>query len=123
MIYLRVDEKLLDNVWGVIQNKTIRNILRYIGSDSGYNYTALLNFINPHKKTSNGRTAYYLRKMLDAKIVKIDESTKKYILTRIGVQSLQVIKDFENICSRFDLSDCDADGKIIKIETVVTIKR
>ena len=42
----------------------------------------------------------------------LDDCSKKYILSRVGVQSLDVITNFEKICKTYDMSDVDANGRI-----------
>ena len=120
MIFLHVDQIMLDDVWNVMHNTVMRNILKFIGSEGTFRYTDIKNYVNTisKQKTSVGRTAYYLRIMLKANVVKIDSQTKTYLLTRIGCRSLTVIKHFESMCSKYDLNDCDADGKVLVKMTV-----
>ena len=118
---MHVDEKMLDDVWIVLHNKQMRMIFKFIGKDGSYRYSDIKNHINSfsNQNTSTGRTAYYIRRMLNAGVIKLDEDTKTYILTRIGCRCLEVMIDFENICSKYDLSDCKADGMVVLKNIVV----
>ena len=115
MIFLHVDQIMLDDVWNVMHNTVMRNNLKFIGTKGSFRYTDIKNYVNTisKQKTSVGRTAYYLRIMTKANVVKIDSKTKTYLLTRIGCRSLSVIKHFEAMCSKYDLDDCDADGRVL----------
>ena len=108
-----VDDKTLKKVYRVLCNEDMRTILKYIGINGAMTYSEIM---ESNKKLNgyNGssKTAYYVRHLKNANMLALDHSTKKYILSRIGVQSLNVIENFEKICMSYDLSDVNADGKI-----------
>ena len=110
---MMVDTKTLAKVYRVLCNKDMRTILKDIGVNGVMSYSEIMKN-NKKLNSYNGssKTAYFIRHLKNANTITLDETTKKYILTRIGVQTLDVIINFEKICKSYDLSDCDQDGKI-----------
>jgi hypothetical protein len=108
-----VDNNLLDSIYRVINNTEMRNIIKIIGVNGAMSYSEILwNNRKKSKDSKSSKVAYYFRHLHKANMIKSDDATKKYILTRIGVQTLDLLADFEKICTSYDLSDCDADGTI-----------
>ena len=109
-----VDDSTLAKVYRVLNNKDMRMILTNIGLKGAMSYSEIMEDNRNPSNAYNGssKTGYYVRHLKNANIIALDEASKKYILSRIGVQSLNVIENFEKICKTYDLSDCDLDGKI-----------
>jgi len=109
-----VDDNMLAKVYRVINNKDMRIILKTIGINGAMTYSEIME--NSKKKSGyNGssKTGYYVRHLKIAKMIILDDCSKKYILSRVGVQSLDVITNFEKICKTYDMSDVDANGRIV----------
>ena len=115
---MNIDQDMLDDMWSVLHNRTMRDILKMIGIDGAITYTELRKS-NGFMLTSSGKTAYFVKKLVRANMLKKDMKTKKYFLTRIGVESLSLVEAFDHICVKFDLSDCNADGRV---ETKIVIE-
>ncbi len=108
-----VDDDALRKVYRAINNQTMRYILKIINDQNAMGYSEILKDLKKHGLSKDSsRTAYYIRHLRNANMLKIDDITKKYILSRVGVQSLDLITNFELICKTYDLSDADADGKV-----------
>jgi hypothetical protein len=108
-----VDDKALAKVYRVLNNADMRVILQRLGINGAMSYSEIMEDnkkINGYNGSS--KTAYYIKHLKFANMLTVDDATKKYFLSRIGVQSLDVISNFEKICMSYDLSDADADGKI-----------
>ena len=109
-----VDDKALTKVYQVIKSYPMRNILKTIGINGAMTYSEIMvstkKLVSEYNKSS--KTAYYVRCLKNANVLKLDEPAKKYILSRIGVQTLDLITNFEKICKTYDMSDVDANGRI-----------
>ena len=108
-----VDDDALRKVYRAINNKTMRYILKTVNEKNAMSYSEILkNLVKCGLSKDSSRTAYYIRHLRNANMLKIDDCSKKYILSRIGIQSLDLITNFEKICKTYDMSDVDADGRI-----------
>jgi len=108
-----VDEDVLKKVYRAINNKQMRFILKTINEDKAMTYSEILQTMKDCNLTKDSsKIAYYVRHLRNANMLTIDDCTKKYILSRIGIQSLDVITNFEKICKTYDMSDVDANGRI-----------
>ena len=106
----RVSEHKLSRIYQIIQSKKLRKLMAIISENEPINYSdlrLLTDYATPQS------FAYHLAKCKNLGMVKIDD--RKYMLTRIGLQVLNLVKSFEEMCYSYDLDDCDADGKIIAI--------
>ena len=108
-----VDEDVLKKVYRAINNKQMRFILKTINEDKAMTYSEILKTMKDCNLTNDSsKIAYYVRHLKIAKMIILDDCSKKYILSRVGVQSLDVITNFEKICKTYDMSDVDANGRI-----------
>ncbi len=114
-----INDKQLRKIWKIMATPSTREIIRELSikPNTAYTYTELLTLIRlkiyPQQlpiKANNGKTAYHIRKMLKSGVFRKDD--KYYFLSRIGLECVKVIKNFERLCKEFNLDDCDADGKI-----------
>ena len=48
-----------------------------------------------------------------------DEDTKTYFLTRLGLNSLQLIQKFLDITKEYDMNDVNAEGHVIKLTKII----
>lgn len=110
-----------------VDNEQISEILKALGSEqqrkiidliklSGLKYTEMLKIVEPYKdrKYKSGKMAHHIKVLRDAGLIKVDES-KIYYLTRLGVQAYELVQQFKILCMKYDISDCEADGKPIKV--------
>ena len=104
----RINQEKLDKLFIVMRNKKCRLILKHIGERGCKGYAE----INSVFKWERGLYGHVIRLMVNSNLIVKDKLIKQYILTRIGVQTLRVIKKYEKLCSEYDLSDCRADGRI-----------
>ncbi len=113
-----VDDNTLSSIWKIVGNRVTMLIIKKMDGGNSYTYMEIKNFVDEavNDLRANSTTAYYVRLMKGANIIKLDKPASRYFLTRIGVQILQVIKQFEDIAKSYDIADCERDGKI-KIKT------
>ena len=62
---------------------------------------------------SSNHLMHFMKKAKRCNAIK--KEGERYILTRIGMQILSLLNEFEQMCFTYDLDDCDADGKIIEV--------
>ena len=108
-----INEEKLDAILRSASHKKMRDVLQIISVDSGATYSELLKSYckKENMKSKSGLFAHYLNVYKKAGIIKRDEQSKIYYLTRIGVHVLQLVNDFQQMCIQYDLSECDDDGK------------
>lgn len=102
-----INQKQLGEVYTFLHSEARRKTLLLFNENSNFTFTELY---NKHNSKSSSHVNYYLKRLVGAGLLKIDK--RQYLLTRIGLQAILLIKNFEKICTSYDLSDCDADGKI-----------
>lgn len=107
---LNIDEKELKLMWRSIQSDLVRNVIKKMGKNRAFSYMELSGILNEKKRLSKSITSYYIRKMQNSRFLK--KENNRYFLTRHGLEMLKIIKTFERKCMKFDISDCDADGRI-----------
>ena len=117
--YARVNKLMVDNivlakVYRVLNNKDMRVILTNIGLKGAMSYSEIMNDARNPSNIYDGssKTGYYVKHLKNANMLRLDKASRKYILSRIGVQAIDVMINFEKICKTYDLSDCDEDGRI-----------
>ena len=101
-----INKKQLGLVYTVISSKTQLNFLRNFNHKNSFTFLE----ISTKMALNSSHTSYFLRRLEKAKLIKKDE--KRWFLTRIGLDTIKILKRFEKVCTEYDLSDCDADGKI-----------
>ena len=104
---MRVDEQWMQRIFSVLKSKPQRKILFLLEKDRAYSYTEMLKLYNA--KSSNV-FAFHLRSLVNAGVLK--QENKMYFLTRIGLETVNLIEEYKKICMAFDLTDCDADGRV-----------
>ena len=112
---MQINDKKLDEILELIHSKNMRLVMNLIQIDSGISYTELKDkyFDKVGGGNLSGKFAYYLRRLVNNKILTKDKTTGNYYFTRIGIQTINLINNFKIMCREYDLSDLDADGKII----------
>lgn len=73
-------------------------------------FSELRRIITKNKSTT-GIFAYNIKVLKDLGVIKRDSNG--YFLTRVGVQLLRLLEEFELVCMSYDISDLDSDGKIV----------
>jgi predicted methyltransferase len=106
VIVMNIDEKMLDTIYRIIDSKGTRSVLMTVNKFEPVEYRKLQELSD----LPSPLTSYYLRRLVRVGIVKKDQ--RRYFATRVGLQVVRIIQEFENVCRTFDLSDCDADGMI-----------
>ena len=106
---LNIDEKQLSKIWKVIASHNMRSTFRMISKKEPLSHREIVLNIGLTKTSS----AYYIKKLTTLGLIKRDE--RMYYLTRIGLQVIKVMNNFEKICMKYDLSDVNAEGKIIMV--------
>ena len=107
---MNLDEKKLSRIVKCLSNKTQRKIMHLLEGDKALRFSELKLLITKNP-SSSGIFAYNVKVMKDLGIISRDNNG--YFLTRVGVQLLKLLESFEKICSSYDISDCDKDGKIV----------
>lgn len=129
---MKINDDQIDRILILLSNQNIRQLMRKISKTSGFTYTELITMMgyrNPHIYTDEEKTkkpsvlAYYVKKLIAANMLKKDEVTKRYFLTRFGIQAFNLFENFEKICVSYDMSDVGADGKIKIVAKVIGRKK
>jgi len=102
-----IDKNQISKIYSVINAKERLKCLLIFKKDTSLTHKEVFTLLGI---SSSSHTTYFLRKLVEAKLLKHEKS--RYFLTRIGLDTLKLIKNFEKVCMTYDLSDCDADGKI-----------
>ena len=103
-----IDREQVERILAVIGSKKSRELL-YLLNKNPLKYVDVRNQMS---QKSNS-TAFYIKKLKNAKIIRVDKHY--YFLTRIGIETIKLLKAFETVCVSFDLSDANADGIIKSI--------
>lgn len=110
---MKINEKQFNMSIAVLSRSVSRQILFLLYADNAMTYTEIKEAITKYKEwgeTDRGKFAYYLRILREGNLIK--KEREYYCLTRIGLQITKLVNDVQKICMDYDLSDCDADGKI-----------
>lgn len=107
---LNIDEKELKKMWHSVQSKTVREIIKRMGRKRAFTFSEIGTIVNEIRVSPKNITAYYIKKMVDSRFIKKED--KRYFLTRHGLEMLKVINTFDNKCMKYDISDCNSDGRI-----------
>lgn len=111
---MKVNEKKFDMAVKTITNSTNKKILFMLYQNNTLTYSDIKEKCGFDKtRNESGKFAYYIRRLKDRNIIKKDG--KYYFLTRLGLQITKMVYDLQQVCMEYDLSDCDADGKIMVI--------
>ncbi len=112
-----INKKELHGIYSLIHSRDKRKTLLLFNNDKHYTFSELQEIITNttqrNKLTAKGILNHYLRTLVQCKVIKKDK--RQYFLTRIGLQTVKLIKNFEKVCISYDLSDCNADGIITSI--------
>jgi|CXWL01.1.fsa_nt_gi DNA-binding HxlR family transcriptional regulator len=111
---MKINDDTLDRILQVIASKNNMLILNMIPKDSCLGYLELKTKFNKIRNTPDKENtfSYHLRVLKKLGLLRKDEK-RVYFLTRIGIRTLEVVDNFKNICMEYDISDLDADGKIV----------
>lgn len=109
-------------LFALLGNQKIRNIIQILQEKKALPYTKISLVINQNT-TQQGLTSYYLKKMQKSGLVRRDENTKSWYLTRAALQITDVIKTFENYCTTYDMNDVNADGKVELFAKIIDRKQ
>jgi len=107
---MNLNQKQLNRIVKCLSNNDQRKILRILKDDKVFGYSDLKKLLGFNPDVS-GKFAYNIRLMLNVGIIKKEK--KGYFLTRVGVQLSLLLDNFEKVCMSYDISDLDADGKIM----------
>jgi len=108
---MRINEQQLDRIYRTIYLKKTRNVLKVLSESEPITFSQFKGLIG-NITDSNNITAYFVKKLVKSNLIKKDKKTGYYLLTRFGVQVHDLMKSFESICTEYDMTDCDGDGKI-----------
>ena len=111
---MKINEKQFDLAVRTITNDKHKKIMFMLYKDNTLTYNGIREKleIKPTRNES-GKFAYYMRVLKDRNIIKKDG--RYYFLTRVGLSITKLAYDLQQVCMEYDLSDCDADGKIMVI--------
>lgn len=109
---MRINEKQFSKAIQFLGNDVARKVLFSLYEDNALTYSDLMKIILNYKgwKSNSGRCAYYIRKLLVSGLTKRERGY--YYLTRFGLSITRLAYEVQKECMEYDLSDCDADGKI-----------
>lgn len=111
---MKINERQFNMLVRTITNDTFQKIIFMLYKDNTLTYSEIRARLGIAKnRNESGRFAYYMRVLKDTNIIKKDD--RYYFLTRIGLQVAKLVYDMQALCMEYDISDCDADGKIMVI--------
>lgn len=105
---MKINEKKLHHLISIISDDRLVNVLNKLEK----NHTMKYNEMRDLMALDSNIFSYYLRKLVKSGMLKKDQEYGVYHLTRIGLRTLKLFNDYKQICMEYDLSDCDAEGKI-----------
>lgn len=109
---MKLNEKQFDLAVRTITNDYHKKIMFMLYRDNLFTYGDIRSKLGiKQTRNDNGRFAYYIRVLRDRNIIKKDG--RYYFLTRFGLDITKLVYDLQEKCMEYDLSDCDADGKIM----------
>uniref|UniRef100_A0AAT9J7M5 ORF59 n=1 Tax=Nitrosopumilaceae spindle-shaped virus TaxID=3065433 RepID=A0AAT9J7M5_9VIRU len=111
---MNLNETKLNKIFRIITSKNNMLILSLIPKDSAVRYGELKKEFNKIRNVpENDNTfAHHLRALVRLEMVRKKEE-RVYIISRLGIRCLELIDNFKEICMDYDMSDVDADGKIV----------
>lgn len=109
---MRFDENMMTDLLNTAARKEQRKILELLRDDPLLNYSELRIEAGYENKNSS-LFAYHLHQLAKVGLIKKDKS--RYFLTRVGLQIIHLLDGFRKICTTYDISDCDADGRILEV--------
>lgn len=118
-----INEEQVRDVFRLVANVNVRRLLHSMDNDLAYSYTELLRFVvnrddeELHKST--GLLGHYVRSLMKLKIILKDEKERMYYLSSRGVETLKLVKSFENWYSTYDMNDVNEEGQIEKFSMIV----
>lgn len=102
----------------LIGNENVRRIIKTMNIEQASTYGKLSECVK-QKPNQQGLTAYYLVKMEKLGLVRHDEESHRWYLTRAALKIFKLVKEFELFCTTYDMADVNADGKVkIFVEVV-----
>lgn len=111
---MKVNERQFGLAVRTITNDTHKKIMFMLYKDNTLTYNGIRDNLKIERnRNESGKFAYYMRVLKDRNIIKKDG--RYYFLTRFGLQITKLVYDLQQVCMEYDLSDCDADGKIMVI--------
>lgn len=108
---MKVDEKKLDYIIKFAASKNTRKILDTLDNNQALNFSELKKLYNCMAGTTSNAFSHYVRKSKQYGLLRIDEKTKLYYLTRMGAKVLELVNEYRQICMTYDISDCSDDGR------------
>jgi predicted transcriptional regulator len=113
---MQLKQENIDKLLQMLSNPKARLVLKIITDGRAYKYSTMKNEYNKiHNQAKSNVFSHYIRKLVINGLVKKDKKTQSYFLTRVGVQALHMIENFEKLCMEYDISDLDADGKVMTV--------
>ena len=111
---MKLNESQLHQIVTIISKKPFRELLYSFNINEGYSFTELRQFVEKFYagKKRSATFNYYLHKCKDNILVRKDKRTGLYYLSRLGVETVCLMKNFEKVCMEYDLNDVDADGML-----------
>lgn len=115
---MKIDQKKVNGMFRIVANPKIRKILHKMRNNTAYTYTDVRQILEENQCIQGSVTAFYLKKCKDLAILRYDERTSSYYLTRVGNRILALVDRFEEFCTEYDMSDVEQDGKVRKFIVV-----
>ena len=106
-----INQLQVAKLFSLIGNHNVRRIIEMMKNKEAATYAQISLCIN-QKSEQKGLAAYYLKKMVKVGLVRHDNETKLWYLTRAALEITSVIKQFESYCTIYDMNDVNADGKV-----------
>ena len=108
---MKIDEKKLDYIIKFAASKNTRKVLDTLNDGQALTFSELKLLYNTTADTTSNAFSHYVRKSKQYGLLRIDEKTRLYYLTRLGVRTLELINEYRKLCMSYDLSDCGLDGR------------
>jgi len=119
---MKVEHEKIHELYRILSNEKCRSILKFIESDGAKSFTEIMSHLGyegvKERRTHTNLTSYYLKRLKNTYILRHDRLTSTYYLTRIGIRVLDMIEQFENFYTQYDMNDVNQDGFVQQVAVV-----
>lgn len=105
-----------NQVFKTLQNEKARKIITLLGFKQALLFNDLLRELNMTRKQS-GSLSHTLMLLKSVKLISHDK--RMYYLSRAGIESIKIIRHFENKYRELSISECNEDGRVEKYCIVI----
>lgn len=112
---MKVDVDRINDILTILANKPTQSILTELKKEPKY-FSELMEVCRPLVKKNSGMLSYYLRKLKHLGVVKKDDHTTCWYLTNVGEQVTELLFNFMDLFTEYDMLDCNEKGVVIQMQ-------